>query len=63
MRKIFNQMHIKMEILFYESPVCLMLGAQHEGVLCSSGIEGGFNHGGVDGNDDDIFNNKFLETL
>lgn len=56
-------MHIKMEILFYESPVCLMLGAQHEGVLCSSGIEGGFNHGGVDGNDDDIFNNKFLETL
>jgi hypothetical protein len=44
-----------MEIQFYESPVCLVLGVEHEGILCSSGINGGFNHDGVGGNDDDIF--------
>ena len=45
-----------MEILNYESPVCLIMEIAHEGLLCQSNLQGGFGHDGVDGNEDDIFN-------
>ncbi|MBR5562981.1 MAG: hypothetical protein IKW11_02000 [Bacteroidales bacterium] len=46
-----------MEIQYYESPVCLVMEIAHEGLLCTSGLNGGFGHDGIGGNDDDIFNN------
>lgn len=52
-----------MKIQFYESPACLILETEYEDMLCSSGIDGDFIHDGIVGDDDDIFNNEFLETL
>jgi hypothetical protein len=44
-----------MEIQYYESPLCLIMEIAHEGLLCQSKLQGGFEHDGLDGFDEDIF--------
>lgn len=44
-----------MELQYYESPVCHIMAIAHEGLLCQSNLQGGFEHDGFDGIEDDIF--------
>ena len=48
-------LHFRMEIQYYESPLCLIMEIAHEGLLCQSKLQGGFEHDGLDGFDEDIF--------
>ncbi len=46
-----------MELQNYISPECIVVEIAHEGMLCLSGLDGGFSHEGIGGSDDEIFNN------
>ena len=44
------------ELHKYMSPICSIVEIENEGILCGSDFSGGFDHDGIGGNDDDIFN-------
>ena len=46
----------RIELQKYTSPVCSIVEIENEGILCASELDGGFDHNGIGGNDDDIFN-------